>query len=57
MDKDRIILEIKCLKRDVNILFKTIHGMQTAIGVLERQMERIGAPQYRLIKKGKPSKR
>jgi hypothetical protein len=34
---------------------KDLFELRSRIEVLERQMERIGAPQYRTIRKGKPS--
>ncbi len=39
-------LEIKCLKRDVNIIFSKLE-------TIDRQLERLGAPQYRIFRKGK----
>lgn len=34
-------------------LLKLIGDLQSRVDVIERQLERIGAPQYRLVRKGK----
>jgi hypothetical protein len=38
--------KLKCMMRDVNIIFDKLH-------VIERQIERLGAPQYRKVYAGR----
>ena len=38
---------ISNLYRDANILFRKVHDLQSQLDVVQRQMERIGAPLYR----------
>ncbi len=49
---DMHTIEIKCLKRDANILFTKFHDIQNQIDIINRQLQRIGAPQYRRVRKG-----
>ncbi len=49
---DMHTIEIKGLKRDANILFTKFHDIQNQIDIINRQLQRIGAPQYRRVRKG-----
>jgi hypothetical protein len=43
-----LVKDIKNLTNDANILFESKHRIQERLDIVERQLERIGAPQYRV---------
>ena len=46
--------ELKGITRNIKYLFKWSDDVDSHLQIIDRQLERLGAPQYRVIRKGPP---